>query len=163
MPAHQDLHVALATGLDPGKPPPSGPFDGYGVGPVYLTGQPTFYPGAWDLAIWLVKAPYDGPLVIRGKQFSGTARASFSRQLGERAVPIGPTPSAPESTVLGFGESAPFYSELDFPAEGKPPYWRAYFADTHFDVPGCYVIQVDGSTFSETILLEVPDAVRPPA
>jgi len=46
MPAHQDLHVVLATDLIPGKPGPSGPFDGYGVGPVYLTGQPTFYPGA---------------------------------------------------------------------------------------------------------------------
>ncbi|HXN03814.1 MAG TPA: hypothetical protein VN895_03155 [Candidatus Acidoferrum sp.] len=78
-------------------------------------------------------------------------------------MPTGPTPGAPVSTVSGYGESAPFYSELDFPAEGTPTYWRAYFADTHFDVAGCYVIQVDGSTFSETLLLEVPDAARPPA
>jgi hypothetical protein len=163
MPAHQDLQVVLATGLNPGKPPPSGPFDGYGVGPVYLTGQTTFYPGAWDLALWFVKPPYAGPLVIRGREVKGTAQATFSQRLDGRARPTGPTPGAPVSMVSGFGESAPFYSELDFPAAGNAPYWRAYFAETHYDVAGCYLIQVDGSTFTETILLEVPNAARPPA
>ena len=160
MPAHQDLQVVLATGMIPGKPGPNGPFDGYGVGPVYLTGQDTFYPGGSDLAVWLVKPPYAGPLVIRGQQVNGTARAAFSRQLDGRGILIGPTPTA---TVPAFGESIPYYSELDFPAGGTPRYWRAYFARTHYDVAGCYFIQVDGSTFSETILFEVPDAARPPA
>jgi hypothetical protein len=163
MPAHVDVKLVLATSLVPGKPPAAGPFDAYGVGPVYLSGQSNFYPGAWDMALWLVKPPYAGPLVIRGQQVNGKARAAFSRQLDGLATPIGPAPGAPITTVSGFGESAPFYSELDLPAEGKPPYWRAYFADTHFDQGGCYVIQVDGSTFSETFRLEVPDAARPPA
>ena len=157
MPAHQDLQVVLATGLIPGKPPPNGPFDGYGVGPVYLTGQTTFYPGASDLALWFVKPPYAGPLVIRGREVNGTARATFSQQLDGRARPTGPTPGAPVSMVSG----APFYSELDFPAVGNAPYRRAYFAETHYDVGGCYLIQVDGSTFTETILLEVSDAAQP--
>jgi len=162
MPAHQDVQVVVATGLDPGKPPPHGPFDGYGVGPVYLTGQITFYPGAWDLGLWFVKPPYAGPLVIRGREVKGTARATFSQQLDGRATPVGSTPGAPVSMVSGFGQPAPFYSELDFPAEGTAPYWRAYFAETHYDVGGCYAIQVDGSTFTETFLLEVPNAARPP-
>jgi hypothetical protein len=158
--AHLDLQLVLSTGLAPGKPPLNGPFDGYGVGPVYLAGQDTYYPGGSDVAIWLVKPPYAGPLVIRGQQVNGTARAAFTRQLDDRGVLIGPTPSA---TVPAFGESIPYYSELDFPAGGTPHQWRAYFARTHYGVAGCYFIQVDGSTFSETFLLEVPDAARPAA
>src|SRR4029077_18802282 len=92
MPAHQDLQVVLATGLNPGKPPPHGPFDGYGVGPVYLTGQTTFYPGAWDMALWVVKPTYAGPLVIGGRYVKGTAKATFSQQLDGRAIPMGSTP-----------------------------------------------------------------------
>jgi hypothetical protein len=160
MPAHVDVKLVPASSLVPGKPPISGPFDGYGVGPVYLSGN--FYPGAWDMAVWLVKPLYAGPLVIRGLDLNRTERAAFSRQLDGLARPIGPAPGAPVTTVSGFGESIPFYSELDLPAEGKPPYWRAYFADTHFGEAGCYMIQVDGSTFSETFRLEVPDAARQP-
>lgn len=158
MPAHQNLQVVLATSPIPGKPPPNGPFDGYGVGPVYLTWATTFYPGAWDLALWFVKPPYVGPLVIRGREVNGTAQATFSQQLDRRARRTGPTPGVPVSMVSG----ALFYSELDFPAEGNASYWRAYFAETHYEVAGCYFIQVDGSTFSETILLQVQDAARPP-
>jgi hypothetical protein len=160
MAAHLDLQLVLSTGLDPGKPPPNGPFDGYGIGPVYLSGQGAYYPGGSDLAIWLVKPPYAGPLVIRGQQVNGTARVAFTRQLDDRGALIGPTPTA---TVPAFGESIPYYGELDLPAGGTPHHWRAYFARTHYGVAGCYFIQVDGTTFSETFLLEVPDAARPPA
>lgn len=162
LPTHEDLHPVLSTGLAPGKPP-VGPNYGYGDGPVYLSGQTDFYPGGFDLAIWLVKPPYSGPLVIRGQQVSGPARAAFSRQMDEYGKPIGPTPSSSGSTQSAYGMSLPFYGELDLPAGAQPPYWGAYFAHTHFDAAGCYFIQVDGTTFSEVILLEVPDAARPPA
>lgn len=162
VPTHEDLHPVLSTGLAPGKPP-IGPNYGYGDGPVYLSGQADFYPGAWDLAIWLVKPPYAGPLLIRGQQVNGSARTVFSTQLDEYGKPTGSAPGPSVSTQSAYGLTAPFYSELDLPAGAQPPYWAAYFADTHFDVAGCYFIQVDGTTFSELILLEVPDAARPPA
>jgi hypothetical protein len=161
-PTHEDLQVVLATGLAPGKPP-TGPNYGYGDGPVYLSGQSEFYPGGFDLAIWLVKPPYAGPLLIRGQQVKGPARTAFSAQLDQYGNPIGPTPGPSASTHSDYGMSRPFYGELDLPAGAQPPYWGAYFADTHFDVPGCYFIQVDGTTFSQLILIEVPDAARPPA
>lgn len=162
LPTHGDLQVVLATGLAPGKPP-TGPNYGYGGGPVYLSGQTVFYPGGFDLAIWLVKPPYAGPLLIRGQQVKGPARPAFSVRLNEYANPIGPTPSSSASAHSDYGMSIPFYSELDLPTGAQPPYWGAYFSDTHFDVSGCYFIQVDGTTFSELILIEVPDAARPPA
>jgi hypothetical protein len=161
-PTHEDLQPVLSTGLAPGKPP-VGPNYGYGDGPVYLSGQSDFYPGGFDLAIWLVKPPYSGPLLIRGQQVNGPVRAAFSRQMDEYGKPIGPTPGQSVSTQSDYGMSLPLYGELDLPAGAQPPYWGAYFADTHFDTAGCYFIQVDGTTFSEVILLEVPDAARPPA
>ena len=160
-PTHQDLKPVLATGLAPGKPP-AGPDYGYGDGPVYLSGQYDFYPGGWDNAIWLVEPAATGPLLIRGQQLKGSARATFSRQSDEYGKPSGPAPGKPVSTQSAYGMSVPFYSELDL-VGAEPPYWGAYFADTHFDAAGCYVIQVDGTTFSELILVEVPDAARPPA
>jgi hypothetical protein len=161
-PTHQDLQVVLATGLAPGKPP-TGPNYGYGEGPVYLSGQSEFYPGGFDLAIWLVKPPYAGPLLIRGQQVNGHARPAFSAQLDQYANPIGPTPGQPAAIQSDYGMSRPFYGELDLPAGAQPPYWGAYFADLHFDTAGCYFIQVDGTSFSQLILVEVPDAARPPA
>ena len=162
LPTHEDLHPVLSTGLAPGKPP-VGPNYGYGDGPVYLSGQSDFYPGAFDLAIWLVKPPAVGPLLIRGQQVNGSARAAFSRQMDDYGKPFGPAPAQSGTTQSAYGMSIPFYSELDLPSGARPPYWGAYFADTHFDVAGCYFIQVDGTTFSELILIEVPDAARPPA
>jgi hypothetical protein len=162
LPTHEDLQPVLSTGLAPGKPP-VGPNYGYGDGPVYLSGQTDFYPGGFDLAIWLVKPPYSGPLLIRGQQVNGPARTAFSQQSDEYGKSIGLIPGPSASTVSAYGMSLPFYGELDLPAGAQPPYWGAYFADTHFDVAGCYFIQVDGTTFSEFILLEVPDAARPPA
>lgn len=158
----QDLHVVLAAGLEPGKPA-TGPNYGFGDGPVYLSGQETFYPGAWDLALWLVKPPFVGPLLIRGQQVGGPARASFSQQLDGFARPTAQPPRSQSTAVPGYGTSAAFYDELDLSAAARPPHWAAYFADTHFDAAGCYFLQVDGTTFSELILLEVPDAARPPA
>jgi len=162
LPTHEDLHPVLSTGLAPGKPP-TGPNYGYGDGPVYLSGQTDFYPGGFDLAIWLVKPPYAGPLLIRGQQIHGTARTDFSQQMDDSGKPIGAIPGQPVSTQSAPGMSLPVYGELDLPAGAQPPYWGAYFAFTHFDVAGCYFIQADGTSFSEVILLEVPDAARPPA
>ena len=161
-PTHQDLKPVLSTGLAPGKPP-VGPNYGYGDGPVYLSGQSDFYPGGWDTAIWMAEPTAVGPLVIRGQQLKGSARATFSRQMDEYGKPSGPAPGPPVSTQSAYGMSVLFYGELDLPVGAEPPYWGAYFADTHFDAAGCYFIQVDGTTFSEGILVEVPDAARPPA
>lgn len=158
----QTLKPTLATGLAPGKPP-VGPNYGYGDGPVYLSGQVTFYPGAWDLAIWMVKPPYQGALLIRGQQVNGSGKASFSQQMDEYGKQVGSPPGRPATTVTAYGMSVPFYDELDLPTGSQPPSWAAYFGDTHFDTAGCYFIQVDGSTFTEVFLLEVPDAARPPA
>jgi len=161
-PTHQDLKPVLSTGLAPGKPP-TGPNYGYGDGPVYLSGQYDFYPGGFDLAIWLVQPPAVGPLLIRGQQLNGSARPTFSRQMDNSGKPSGSAPGPPVSTQSAYGMSIPVYGELDLPTGAQSPYWGAYFAYTHFDVAGCYVLQVDGTTLSELILVEVPDAARPPA
>lgn len=161
-PTHEDLHVVLATGLAPGKPP-TGPNYGYGDGPVYVSGQTEFYPGGFDLAIWLVKPPDAGPLLIRGQQVNGPARTAFSAQLDQHGNAIGPTPGQPAAAQSDYRMSLRFYHELDLPAGAQPPYWGAYFSDTHFDGAACHFIQVDGTTFSQLILTEVPDAARPPA
>jgi hypothetical protein len=68
------------------------------------------------------------------------------------------------TTVQIQGETVPFYGELDLPAApagGASRFWRMFFGRTHIDAPGCYGFQVDGLSFSETLIFHVWDAARP--
>jgi hypothetical protein len=80
---------------------------------------------------WLADPTYTGPVLIRGLQLDGQNR-------------------------LGFGNGPWPFSEMQLaPGEGDPQAggWRGWGGYARFRAPGCYGVQVDGTNFSEVIVL----------
>ncbi len=116
-----------------------------GEGPVYAAGfgndgvlsitfpAPTetpFYGSAWSgtKVLWFVDPAYQGPVLIRGGQLDG-----------------------PNSVRFNTGADLP--SELWIDAAGSSN-WRSQATYTRLRLPGCYMYQVDGTNFTETIIFE---------
>ncbi len=116
-----------------------------GDGPAYAAGfdsngvlnmsfpAPTetpFYGSAWSGAkvLWIVDPTYRGPLLIRGGRLDGSGQ-------------------------IGFETGAEPPSELRIDAATTSD-WRSFPSYTRLRSPGCYMYQVDGLTFTETIIFE---------
>jgi len=145
---HRPLHLAH---LAPGSACPvshvdrSVDFAGYGVaagigsGPaypilsravLYLAPAANFNSRQWGGAkvLWFVVSRYDGPVLIRGRRLDGAGLVRFGR---------GALPSV----------------ELRMPVGVKQ---RPSF--TRLRAPGCYAYQIDGTTFSRTIVFRATGA-----
>jgi hypothetical protein len=158
--ASHDLHPVINA-------PKGAPGFGYGNGPVYASGFIDLYPTGFDNEVWLIEPNYAGPVLVRGRQVDGQQAVLFAQPItfpGSAFLPAGPAPGNPLTTLQIIGDVVPFYSELDLPAasggaDGR--FWRMFFGRTNIGVPGCYGFQVDGLTFSETLIFHVRDAARP--
>ena len=119
-----------------------------GDGPAYVAGftadgilnipfpaptESSLYGSEWSGAkvLWLADPTYRGPLLIRGGRLDGT---------GELRFELGAEPS----------------SELLLPAASSSAAagWRNVPSYTRLRSPGCYMYQVDGLNFTETIIFE---------
>lgn len=136
----------------------SDPFTAVGAGPVYLAGGSTVrldYPApanssyansSWSgqKVIWVVDPSYTGALLLRGGQLDGTHQLRFDHYLGA----IGHSDNALDDTRP--------YADLAYPAAastaGSRPGIRTYPSAVRLQAPGCYAIQVDGTTFSARIV-----------
>lgn len=120
---------------------------GIGSGPVYaILGHANldvgYRPSEWgkgpwggQKVLWFVRPSYKGPVLIRGRRLGGWQWMRFDR--GAR-----PSPEirlAPGETVTWGGQVAG--------SRGRPSYVRVR-AD------GCNAAQIDGTTFSETIVCD---------
>lgn len=106
---------------------------GFGPGPVYLSGQLTWYAG--QIALFLISPAYDGAALIRGHRLDGTGTFPFASPNGE----------------------------LTLAAAGQSGHWRLVQSSLLQAVaPGCYGIQVDGDGFSEVIVFAVQAGPAPP-
>jgi hypothetical protein len=137
------LPTVISDGLCPvsrpasGSKAPKGSFVpiGFGEGPVYLTGQGIgWYP---DQEVRLIVDPaYSDIVLIRGKQLNG------SQGMPLVAVPPGPSP------------------EIQMPAEHSAS-GRRWAGRINAIEPGCFGLQVDGSSFEEGIVFEVQPGTAP--
>ncbi len=119
-----------------------------GDGPAYAAGftadgfldipfpaptQSAFYGSDWSGAkvLWLVDPKYRGPVLFRGGRLDGSGQ-------------------------LGFETGTPPQSELWLPAapSSAPMDWRSLPSYTRVRSAGCYMYQVDGEGFTETIIFE---------
>jgi hypothetical protein len=89
----------------------------------------------WHKTLWAVDPRYDGPILIRGGGIDPPRPLWF-------VVPSG-TASRSQRRVR----------ELHMPAE-RSKSWRYGVSVTILPGPGCYALQVDGTTFSEVIVFE---------
>jgi hypothetical protein len=114
---------------------PGGKWPGYGfgTGPAYLSGQLRWFAG--EAAVLLTDPAYAGPLLVRGGQLDGPG-----------GLPL----ETSQDSVL-FGPSA------------GPGSWGVWLGRIQRTAgPGCYALQVDGTSFTEEIVFEVEAGPPPP-
>jgi len=127
---------------------------GAGVGPVYMSGQDTWYAGG-QVALLMVDSRYSGPLLVRSFQLGGGGKstvtltdlpprdnANVTDKEGQHGVTV-----VPAIHTTGGG--------LYFGAVAPTSFWRAWIGSLSTDGPGCFGLQVDGDVFTEFIVFEV--------
>ena len=145
-----------ACPTQPGRPFTPGILPGLGNGPVYAvapgseTGTLALLPpielGArgrspgGQKVVWFVAPAYQGPILIRGRRLDAFGRVSFNGGLDQTAFATNPTRGPLEPALRLEGDSSD-----DAPWPGWPSYVR-------LSTSGCYVYQVDGTSFSEVIV-----------
>jgi hypothetical protein len=117
-----------------------------GSGPIYtiLGRMPGVDPKTWRQdggwyylkVLWMSRATYQGPAVIRGRQIDGSADVRFgdgSQPDRELRFPAGDTMVRGHDTTK----------------------WRDLPSYARISGPGCYGLQVDGPDFSYSLVFEV--------
>jgi hypothetical protein len=136
---------------------------GAGPGPVYLSGQSSWYAGGQE-AILMVDPKYSGPLVVRTSQLGGDGKSQIT--LG----PDGLDPTAlaglvdkeRQHGVMVVSAVPTTEGGLELQAAPSSPLLRAWFGRLSTGGAGCYAIQADGTGFSETIVFAVHAGPAPP-
>jgi hypothetical protein len=125
-------------------------FGGWGIGrgPVYpglgsqsgliFATPDTQYGGPWFGAkvFWYVLPSYRGPVLIRGRRLDGSESMRFN----------GGKLPAPELRIAP-GETVSW--------AGQPAGSRGLASGVRVTAPGCYAFQIDGTSFSRTVVVTV--------
>lgn len=99
------------------------------MGPIYPDlGDRVIAAGTLAKVLWFARPSYQGPILIRGRQIDGSGVVTFGT--GSDTLRLA---SAGTDTSSSAG-------------------WRSWPSYTFVAMPGCYAYQVDGDTFSETIV-----------
>jgi len=136
---------------------------GVGPGPVYLAGQSSWYAGG-QAAILMVDPKYSGPLVVRASQLGGDGKS----QITLAADGLDPTAFAGlvdkerQHGVMVVSAVQTTEGGLELQAAPSSPLWRAWFGRLSTSGAGCFALQVDGTGFTEVIVLAVHAGPAPP-
>lgn len=136
---------------------------GFGSGPAYLSGQMSWYAGG-QAAILMVDAKYSGPVTVRASQLNGGSSSAIA--LSEENL----TPSALAGLVIKERQHSVAVvsairttdGQLELQGVIPSPLSRAWFGRLSTDGPGCFELQVDGTTFTEVIGFSVQAGSPPP-
>lgn len=145
------VSVGAACPKTPSKAvnPDSGQFAA-GNGPVYPAGLGVYSggiirAGAVDTGQgtrldWFAEPGYSRPVLVRGRQIDGTHAVHFSP-----ANPVNPSigRDTAELQLTGNGDVA------------SPSSWRRWNMYLETTTPGCYTFQIDGTSFSTVVVIEV--------
>jgi hypothetical protein len=120
-------------------PKKGGPNYGFGQGPVYISGQTSWYAGS-QVMLFLTDPKYTGPVLVRSIRLDGSGSLNISSQ---------------DATTLAGG--AVGLAQTSF-----PPYWGMWSGLVTPSAPGCYGIQFDGTSFSSSAVIAVSPGPVPP-
>jgi hypothetical protein len=112
---------------------------GFGAGPAYISGQIMWYSAGSQGVVILVDPEYKGPVLIRVKRIDGAGSVQI-------------TGDGLQTLSDGYG----------LPQTSSPPYWGTWFGTLTPNTPGCYGIQLDGTSFSVVDVIEVKQGPPPP-
>jgi hypothetical protein len=133
---------------------------GAGVGPVYMSGQDSWYSGG-QVIILMVNPHYSGPLLVRAFQLGGSGKATVT--LADLALPDNGT--AYKEGQHGVAVVQALHTNgggLYLGSATPSSFWRAWFGYLTTDGPGCFGLQVDGDVFTEFIVFVVNPGKAPP-
>jgi hypothetical protein len=136
---------------------------GFGEWPAFISGQTSWYAGGQG-AMLMVGSSYSGPLLVRGFQLDGNGRSNVT--LAEEDLPPA---SAGDFAAKEKQHSVELVSgihttEGGLELQSSPPssLWRAWSGRLSTGGPGCFALQVDGDTFTRTIVISVAAGPPPP-
>lgn len=130
---HVTAGVVLTASLNQDKLPSYG----FGAGPVYLSGQNSWY-AAGEEAEFLIDPAYAGAVHITGQPaVSG----------GNAPVFTGPNSNG---------------SVIDIPSGSDQPYWRFWDGQMSFTQSGCCILNLQTASASETVIIYVHAGNPPP-
>jgi hypothetical protein len=128
---------------------------GAGVGPVYLSGQLTWY-SAGQVVVLMVDSRYSGSLLVRPFQLGGDEKSTVTLADLPSTDVIKQEPRV--TAVPGLHRTG---GGLYLGPVARTSSWRAWNGLLSADSPGCFGLQVDGDVFTEFILFVV-NAGTPP-
>ena len=133
-----------------------GPYLAVGSGPFTLTGDGTVpvnfstpdndaYAGSgWPgmKVIWRLSNQYAGPVLLRGGRIDRPGELRFDHYMGA----VGEN---------GDWQNGTAHPDLAYDTSGSTPMLTTYPSGVRVKAPGCYAVQVDGTSFSNTIVFKV--------
>lgn len=133
---------------------------GWGLGPVYLSGQDAWYANG-QVAVLMVDARYTGPLLVRGRDLRNQDASTLT--LADWALDNAPTTDKERQHGVAVVPAvhAPG-GGLFLEAVAPSSFWRAWFGRLSTAGPGCFGLQVDGDVFTEFIVFPVHPGQPPP-
>ena len=133
---------------------------GAGVGPVYMSGQDTWYAGG-QAVVLMVDARYTGPLLVRPYRVSGGGTTVALVDMTGTAL-ANATEKMQQHGVSLVTADHPSTGGLFFPATTPSSDSRGWIGELSTDGPGWFGFQVDGDTFTEFIVFQVNPGNAPP-
>lgn len=126
---------------------------GAGVGPVYMSGQDTWYAGG-QVAVLMVDAGYPGPLLVRPFHLAGNGTSVTFVDLQGVSLANATEKERQHGVFLTTATHTPA-GGLYLAAVTPASYWRAWIGQLSTDGPGWFGLQVDGDQFTEFIVFYV--------
>lgn len=127
----------------------------FGSGPAYLSGQLDWYAGTpGQAAVILVDTTYSGPILIRAGSLDGSGTATLA------IVDLPESHRLPGMTAPGTATAGGVQAQVPPPA--YPGLWRDWTGHLTLSAPGCYAVQVDGTSFTSVVIFAVQPGPIPP-
>jgi len=114
---------------------------GFGQAPGYISGQVIWYSAGPQGVVILIDPKYTGPVLVRTRRLDGEGLIAWSGQ---------------GSTSLSSDGA------MGLPQTSSPPYWGTWAGSMTPSAPGCYGIQLDGTSFSSIAVISVSKGPPPP-
>lgn len=131
---------------------------GYGSFPAYLSGQSAWYSGG-QVGVIMVDPAYSGPLLIRA---AGLGSAHDTRiTLTDIQAADGSISKEAQHGVTVVSAVHTSDGQVELQESTSSPSWRGWFGWLETGGAGCFGLQVDGTSFSEVIVINVQSGPPP--
>jgi hypothetical protein len=134
---------------------------GAGVGPVYMSGQDSWYAGG-QVALLMVDSNYSGPLLVRSFQLGGDGKSTVTLTDLPSPANANATDKERQHGVAVVPAIHTTGGGLYLVAVASTSFWRAWIGSLATDSAGCFGFQVDGDVFTEFIVFVVNPGNPPP-